>query len=104
MNRFILQELWLTSLSLGAGAAKLNFRKMLITITFTMMAIRYLQNRHNRRKITAEEENARIEAKYEKDENGLYPWEADTDDSPQRVGPDSKPMARDWGPKRGRWR
>lgn len=104
MNQFFSSELWLASLSLAAGAAKFNFRRILISVTFTMMAVRYLQNRHKRRKITAEEERQWIEAHYEKDENGLYPWEADTDDSPQRVTPDSKPMARDWGPKRGRWR
>ena len=56
------------------------------------------------RQITADEDTRQIEATYEKDENGLYPWEADTDNSPERVTPDCKPMVRDWGPKRGRWR
>ncbi|WP_242704658.1 hypothetical protein [Candidatus Enterococcus ferrettii] len=68
------------------------------------MAVRYLQNRWKHRQITAAEENQRIEAIYEKDENGLYPWEVDTNDSPERVTPETRPMVNSWGPKRGRWR
>ena len=104
MNLFLLQSICLESLSLAAGAGKISFRRILIMITFTVMGIRYFQLRYKRRKVTAEEENVWIEAQYKKDENGLYPWEADTDDSPERVTPDSKPMINSWGPKRGRWR
>nr|WP_242704652.1 hypothetical protein [Enterococcus sp. 665A] len=100
----MIQSAWLSSISVAAGAGGFNFRRILISLTFTMMAVRYLQNRWKHRQITAEEDNQRIEATYEKDENGLYPWEADTDDSPERVSPDTKPMVNSWGPKRGRWR
>lgn len=99
-----IQTAWLSSIDIAAGAGGFNFRRILISLTFTVMAIRYLQNRRKHRQITVDEDRRRIEATYEKDENGLYPWEADTDDSPERVTPDCKPMVRDWGPKRGRWR
>jgi len=62
-----------------------------------------LKVRHDRRKITREEEDAMIEASYEKDENGLYPWEVDTNDHPDRVGKNSTPIKKNWGPQRGRW-
>ncbi|MGG5318753.1 hypothetical protein [Enterococcus sp. AZ072] len=100
----LLQTAWLSSMDSAVGAGGFNFKRILIALTFTMMAVRYLQNRYKHRQITAEEENQRIEAIYEKDENGLYPWEADTDDSPLRVTPESKPIVNRWGPKRGRWR
>ncbi|OJG74539.1 hypothetical protein RV10_GL004698 [Enterococcus pallens] len=100
----VIQTAWLSSISVAAGAGGFNFRRILISLTFTMMAVRYLQNRWKHRQITEEEEIRKIEATYEKDENGFYPWEVDTDDSPNRVTPESKPMVNSWGPKRGRWR
>ena len=102
MSASLIQSAWLTSVAVGASV--FNFRRILISVTFTVMAIRYLQNRRKHRHITVDEDRRRIEATYEKDENGLYPWEADTDDSPERVTPDTKPMVNSWGPKRGRWR
>lgn len=98
------QLLSFSSVSIAAGAGVFNVKRILIFLTFTMMAVRYLQNRWKHRQVTEEEENQRIEAIYQKDENGFYPWEVDTDDSPDRVTPETKPMVNSWGPKRGRWR
>ena len=68
-----------------------------------MMTLSYLKVRHSRKKISREQEDAMIEANYQKDENGLYPWEADTNDHPSRVTKGSKPIRKNWGPQRGRW-
>ncbi|EPH95997.1 MULTISPECIES: hypothetical protein [unclassified Enterococcus] len=40
---------------------------------------------------------------YEKDENGLYPWEADQDDSPQRIEKTATRYVNQARPRRGRW-
>lgn len=82
---------------------KIKIRRYVFPIMVVMMTISYLKIRHTRRKITREEEDALIEATYQKDEDGLYPWEADTDDHPDRVGKTSKPIPKNWGPQRGRW-
>lgn len=98
------QLLSFSSVFIAAGAGVFNVKRILIFLTFTMMAVRYLQNRWKHRQVTEEEENQKIEAIYQKDENGFYPWEVDIDDSPDRVTPETKPMVNSWGPKRGRWR
>lgn len=67
------------------------------------MTISYLRVRHAHKKFTKAEEDALIEATYEKDEDGRYPWEVDTDDHPDRVAKNSEPLKRDWGPQRGKW-
>lgn len=103
MSASLILNTWLSSINLVAGAGTLSIRRIIISITFAVMALRYIQVRRKHRKITTEEEKQRIEELYEKDENGLYPWEADTDDSPNRVTPESKPLVNKWGPKRGRW-
>ncbi|MBO0458503.1 hypothetical protein JZO77_17350 [Enterococcus hulanensis] len=82
---------------------KVQIRKYVFVLMVVMMTVSYLKVRHDRRKITQEEEDAAIEATYQKDENGLYPWEADTNDHPSRVKKNSQPLKRDWGPQRGKW-
>jgi hypothetical protein len=53
-----------------------------------------------------EDEDTMLSQQYEKDENGLYPWESDTDDSPDRIPDDARRYSnrKTGGPKRGRWR
>lgn len=68
-----------------------------------MTTVRYLKVRQERKKITQEEEDALIEANYKKDEDGLYPWEVDTNDHPSRVEKKSEPLKKTWGAQRGRW-
>ncbi|MDU5512077.1 hypothetical protein [Enterococcus gilvus] len=82
---------------------KVKIRRYVFPAMVLVMTISYLKIRYSRRKITQEEENILIEATYQKDENGLYPWEADTDDHPDRVGKKCKPIQKNWGPQRGRW-
>lgn len=83
--------------------AKVKVRRYVFILMVTMTALRYLKVRHDRKKITQEEEDALIELTYEKDENGLYPWEADTNDHPSRVDKISEPLKKTWGAQRGRW-
>lgn len=82
---------------------RVKIRRYVFPLMVIMMTLSYLKVRHDRKKITQEEEDAAIEATYQKDENGLYPWEADTNDHPSRVAKDSRPLKRDWGPQRGKW-
>ena len=83
--------------------AKLKLRKYVGFLILIIMAVRYIKNRHYRKKITLEEEDALIEATYQKDDDGLYPWEADTNDHPDRVGKNSLPIKKTWGAQRGKW-
>ncbi|GFH40950.1 hypothetical protein [Pseudolactococcus insecticola] len=75
---------------------------------FMMIAFwRYFYVSHKRAKLrTKEHEEKMIEDTYEKNEDGLYPWEVDTDISPKRISKDAeafrdKENAR---PSRGRWK
>ena len=54
--------------------AKIKIRRYVFVLMVAMMTISYLKVRHERKKITQEEEDALIEATYQKDEDGLYPW------------------------------
>ena len=83
--------------------AKIKIRRYVFVLMVAMMTISYLKVRHERKKITQEEEDALIEATYQKDEDGLYPWEADTNDHPDRVGKNSMPIKKTWGAQRGKW-
>lgn len=40
---------------------------------------------------------------FEKDENGLYPWEANTDDSPDSIPKNAKVFKEKEKIRRGRW-
>lgn len=82
---------------------KVQIRKYVFVVMVFMMTLSYLKVRHQRRKITKEEEDALIDTTYEKNEDGLYPWEADTNDHPSRVGKNSAPIKKNWGPQRGKW-
>lgn len=82
---------------------KIKIRRYLFMLMVIMTTIRYLKVRYERKRITQEEEEALIDATYEKDENGLYPWEVDTDDHPSRVDNMSEPLKKTWGAQRGRW-
>lgn len=78
-------------------------RRVLMVVMLTATTLSYLRIRRARKSITQEEEDAFIKETYQKDENGLYPWEVDVDDHPSRVTKESKPMINSWGPKRGKW-
>lgn len=82
---------------------KVKLRRYIFVLMVVITTISYLKIRHARKKITREEEDAMIESTYQKDENGFYPWEVDTNDHPDRVGTNSKPIQKNWGPQRGKW-
>ncbi|GFH43005.1 hypothetical protein Hs30E_15560 [Lactococcus hodotermopsidis] len=67
----------------------------------------YLYKSHKRAKSrTKEMDEQLIEEMYEKNEDGLYPWEIDTDTSADRIPKDASVYA-DKGlvrPNRGRWK
>lgn len=86
--------------------AATNYIRGLGAIVFFLVtvisSIGYLSYRREKSKHRDQEE-AEIQATYQKDENGLYPWEADTDDSPDRVDKNSKRYVYNDRPKRGGW-
>ncbi|OFI49271.1 hypothetical protein BG261_11000 [Floricoccus tropicus] len=58
-------------------------RLILVLIAFISVVVGIIRYR---KKIEEEEDLSN----YSKDENGLYPWESDTDDSPSRISDDAK--------------
>ncbi len=42
-------------------------------------------------------------SQYKKNEDGLYPWEVDQDDSPKRIEPNASRYVNQARPRRGRW-
>lgn len=65
-------------------------------------SVQYLKTRQSFKKSKDNEEDM-ITKYYEKNEEGLYPWEVDTNHSPERIEKDAKPFKRIDGPKRGGW-
>lgn len=66
-------------------------------------SVSYLVNRHRHRHLSDDERDQEIELYFEKDQEGLYPWETDLDDSPDRIEKGAKRYILKDGPKRGRW-
>ncbi|MGG5330924.1 hypothetical protein [Enterococcus sp. AZ163] len=79
----------------------LGMRKLILILFITVTFITFLKQRLKKHR--SYDELDAVEDSYQKDENGLYPWEADTDDSPQRIPEDAKKYIHNAGPKRGRW-
>lgn len=83
--------------------AEFKLRRMLIMLVLAATTISYFRIKRKRKKITTEEEDAIIQDTYPRDEDGLYPWEADTNDHPSRIQEGSRRISSRWGPRRGRW-
>lgn len=83
--------------------AEFKLRRLIIMFVLAATTISYFRIKRTRKRITQEEEDAMIEAIYPKDEEGLYPWEVDTDDHPDRIQKGSRRISSKWGPRRGRW-
>lgn len=83
--------------------ARIKLKRYALVLMVILTTIRYLKVRRERKKITQKEEDALIETMYQKNEDGLYPWEVDIDDHPSRVGKKSKPIPKNWGAQRGKW-
>lgn len=81
---------------------KLNIRKVVFMAFVLVSAFGYLKQR--KKKARPELSDDELERTYEKNEDGLFPWEVDTNDSPDRVGKNAKKYnIKQYGPKRGRW-
>lgn len=75
---------------------------IVFALTVIISSITYLSLRRQHKKDRTQLEH-QVDETYEKDENGLFPWEADVDDSPQRVPASAKRFKYDDRPKRGGW-
>lgn len=80
-----------------------QMRKFLIVIMFIASAVQYLRIRKGKKKVTEQEDLENVEKYYKKNEDGLYPWEVNTNDHPDSIPKNSKRMNNSWGPKRGKW-
>lgn len=80
-----------------------QFRKFLIVLVFLGSAVQYLRIRKTKKRVTMQEDLENVEKYYEKNADGLYPWEVNTDDHPNSIPKGSKRMQNNWGPKRGKW-
>jgi hypothetical protein len=80
---------WIAGIVLGVAGYRIIIRQRIRTH-------RYSQ----------EEEDKIIEEKYEKNEDGLYPWEVDTDTSDKNIAKDAAPFKNEgvWRPQRGKWK
>lgn len=75
-----------------------NLRVLVLLVVFLLVGIvQQLRKVKKKGKIT---ENL---DEYEKNGNGLYPWEVDTDDSPNRIPADAKRFIEKDKIRRGKW-
>lgn len=70
---------------------------LLIGLTYLLMRI----SKKKDRKTHSEGDNDL--SAYQKNQAGLYPWEVDTDNSPERIPPNAKRYVNKARLKRGRW-
>jgi hypothetical protein len=71
---------------------------------FLLITLGWLRARRKSKRTSQEEEMQMIIQKYQKNEEGEYPWETDTDDDPRSIKEDAKIVNLDALPKRGRWK
>lgn len=79
----------------------LGFRRFIFILFISATIIQFLRQKLRHRK--QDSEVVTIDDIYEKDENGFYPWEVDTDDSPDRIPKDATRYINRKSPKRGGW-
>ena len=65
--------------------------------------IQYLKVRKSKKSITKEQDTLNIQKHFERDVNGQFPWEVNTDNDPRNIPKDSKRISNNWAPKRGKW-
>lgn len=80
---------------------KIGIRKLAFMLFVTVSMVSYARQRRVCRR--QEDDEIKLEELYDKNEEGLYPWEADTDDSPERIPQNAQRYVNTHGPKRGRW-
>jgi len=75
-------------------------------VTLIVVVGWWIGARRRSRKRTHEHEQAAIEEVYEKNEDGLYPWEVNTNDHPDSIDSDVEADGEllSYMPERGRWK
>lgn len=79
--------------------SRIDLRRAALILFLLLTSTAFIYQRLTRRKRLQEESFP----EYEKNAEGLYPWEADTDDSPTRIPKDAKRYVNQHQPRRGRW-
>lgn len=70
---------------LGYNSGMQKVRLWVYSVFVLVVGISYLINRRKHRKNLRDNDKRNIEKNFEKDENGKYPWENDTNDDPSRA-------------------
>lgn len=75
------------------------------SVLFIVMGTWIVAHRRAKKR-THDEDLEKIEAHFEKNEDGLYPWEVNTDDDPKNMDKNAQPDMDviDYFPQRGRWK
>lgn len=76
-----------------------DMRRTALMIFLLLTSIGFISQRFRKPEREVQEDLSQFEV----DEEGLYPWEVDQDDSPERIGKETKRYINQHGPKRGRW-
>lgn len=72
-------------------------------IALILIALSYFLMRLRKKNERGEDSQKDELQNFQKNEEGLYPWEADTDDSPDRIPANAKRYVNKARLKRGRW-
>lgn len=79
-------------------------RTIVLFLVLGLPLIGYIRLKKTKKSVDEALEEEQILEKYLKDENGLYPWEKNTDDCPHNIPKDAKRYPYTSGrPRRGRW-
>ncbi|WP_427814971.1 hypothetical protein ACQKTA_13575 (plasmid) [Enterococcus sp. 22-H-5-01] len=81
----------------------IGIRKILFIFFIIISIFQFFKGKKNKQ-INLNLSDEELEETYSKNEEGLFPWEANTDDSPKSIPKDAKRhIYKKAGPKRGRW-
>lgn len=86
-------------MKLGEFLTTFDMRRTALMLFLFLTSIGFILQRFTKQEAEAPEDLSQFEV----DENGQYPWEVDTDDSPERISPEARRYLNQHGPKRGRW-
>lgn len=82
------------------GISKINLRHIMLIFFLLITSTSFIVQQLTKKKRQQKEEDF---SQFEKNEEGLYPWEVDTDDSPSRIDEKARRYVNKHQPRRGKW-
>lgn len=80
--------------------SEIDLRHSVLLLFILITSLSFVLQRLRKKERWSDKEDL---SQFEKDENGLYPWEVDTDNSPERIDKSAKRYVNQHQPRRGRW-